>query len=335
MAAPEIRAIGAINSGVGTINPTVPAGTEAGDLLLMVCESGGTTSETEATTALTATGWSSAPSSPQVKGNTRLTVLYKIAVGSDATTTNDTGDHQIARIVGVKKGTFNETNPFNANAGGTQAATKSVSIPGATTTVAECLVLAFASGHLPKATGTAEFSGESNASLSSLTERIDNTREAGDGGAVYCVSGVKTTAGAYSATTTTAATEAERGVISLAITALAAPLVESKAASGVEKTKATLKGTVNSQAESTTYKFQYGTTEALGTETEAKTAGEGTTAVEKEATVEGLSANTKYFFRISATNATGTTNGTILNFTTEAAAAGPPVGTMAMMGVGR
>ena len=218
--APEVRAVGAVASGTGAISPGLPIGMVTGDLLIMVAESGGATAGTEANTALTAAGWSAVPGAEaQKKGNTRLTLLYKIASGGDATTMNDTGDHQVGRIVGIKAGTFDSANPFNVAGVGTQAATKSVSIPGATTTRARCLVLACASGHLPDATTTAEFGAATNASLTGLTELIDNTVTAGDGGALYAVSGVKEAKGAYSATTCTAVTEAERGVISVAINA--------------------------------------------------------------------------------------------------------------------
>lgn len=215
----EVRAVGTVAAGTGAISPGKPAGTLEGDLLIMVAESGGATASTEANAALTASGWTSppAPYADQKKGNTRLTVLYRIATGTDPTTTNDTGDHQIARIIAIKAGTFDLEAPFNVAAVGTQGATKSVSIPGATTTRDNCLVIACASGHLPDATTTAEFGAPTNASLSGLTERIDNTTSEGDGGALYVASGLKAAKGAYSATTCTAVTEAERGVISLAI----------------------------------------------------------------------------------------------------------------------
>jgi len=217
---PKVRAVGAVASGTGAVSPGLPAGTVQGDLLIMEAESGGATEKTEANTALTAAGWSPIPGAEaQKKGNTRLTALYKIASGGDATTTNDTGDHQVARIIGYEAGTFDSENPFNTAAVGTQAATKAVSIPGGTTTRDRCYILALASGNLPDATTTAEFGEATNASLTGLTELIDNTVTAGDGGAIYAVGGIKAAKGAYSATTCTAVTEAERGVISIAINA--------------------------------------------------------------------------------------------------------------------
>lgn len=217
MPAPEVRAVATQTGGASAVSPNIPASAEAGDLLIMVCESGGPTANTEATNALTAEGWTAAPSSPQFKGNTRLTILYRIMTGGDPNTTNDTGDHQIARIIAIKKGTYNESAPFNVSAGGTQSKTKSVSIPGATTTVNDCLILACASGELPDATSSTEFGEPTNASLTGLVERMDNAMTQGDGGAIYAATGVKATAGAYNATTCTAVTEADRGVISLAI----------------------------------------------------------------------------------------------------------------------
>lgn len=213
----KVRAVGAVASGTGAISPGLPAGTKKADLLLMFVESGGATASTEANTEPTATGWTLAAT--QKAGNTRLTVLYRIATGTDPTTTNDTGDHQMGRIIGVEAGTFEPSSPFNVTAKGTQAATKAVSIPGATTTFDNCLVFLCASGNLPDASTTTEFGAPTNAALSSLTERIDNTTTAGDGGALYVATGIKATKGAYGATTLTAVTEGERAVISLAINA--------------------------------------------------------------------------------------------------------------------
>jgi hypothetical protein len=217
--APEVRAVGAVASGEGAISPGLPAGTLKGDLLLMVAESGGAAAAGEANTPLTAAGWSSppAPYASQKKGNTRLTVLYRIATGTDPTLTNDTGDHQIAKVIGIKAGTFDPISPFNGAGVGTQAATKAVSIPGVTTTRDKCLVVACASGNLPDAAGTTEFSGVTNAALTGLTERIDNTTSAGDGGAIFAATGVKEAKGAASTTTVTAVTESERGLVSLAV----------------------------------------------------------------------------------------------------------------------
>ena len=216
MAAPTVRAVGAIASNTTAISPGKPAGTVAGDLLLMFLEINDA--------SITVSGWTQAPSSPQDDGaNTNLLVFYVIETsGGVGTTTSDSGNHQIGRIIGITAGTFNAADPFNTSAGTTVGATTAVSIPGGTTTVDECLIVAATSGSGPDTTTTTEFSGWTNASLASITERIDNSRTAGDGGALGVATGVKTSAGIYSATTATAVTSAARGYISLAIAPVAA-----------------------------------------------------------------------------------------------------------------
>lgn len=208
---PVVRAVGAVAAGTGAISPGLPAGTVAGDLLVMVAESGGAIAEGGATTALTAAGWTEAPLGSQQKGNTRLTILYKIATGGDATTTNDTGDHQLARIIGIKTGTFDPAAPFNASARGTQAATKAISIPGVTTTRDNCLIIWCASGNLPDATTTTEFT------TGAAAERIDNTTAEGDGGAIFAATLSQPVHGFSEALPVTAVTEAERALVTLAI----------------------------------------------------------------------------------------------------------------------
>jgi hypothetical protein len=211
---PTVRAIGAISGGSGAINPGLPAGTVADDLLIMVLE---TSDE-----AITVSGWTEAPSSPQtpLAGATRLTVFYKTAVGGDATTTSDSGNHQIGRVIGITAGTWATSGTFNVSAAGTAVVgTTSVSVPGATTTVDNCLVIAMATGDLPDSTSTNEFNTPANASLTGVTLQIADSHNtgSGNGGAIMAITGVEATAGTYDATTATAVTSAVRGYISLAV----------------------------------------------------------------------------------------------------------------------
>lgn len=219
MALPEIRAVGTVASGTAAITPGLPSGTEPGDLLLGWFESGGATTETEANTAIELAGWTVIHS--EKKGNTRLTVAYKRATGTgDRRTTNDTGDHQIGRLIALKKGTFNEEEPIHKSAISTQAKTKSVKCPSVETTIAECLIFNSASGNLPDPVENkenTEFTSPVNSGLGSLTERIDNATSAGDGGALLVISGTKATAGVVEETTDTATTEAERVCSTIAI----------------------------------------------------------------------------------------------------------------------
>lgn len=65
-------------------------------------------------------------------------------------------------------------------------------------------------------------------------------------------------------------------------------------------------GTVNPNGAETTYKWEYGTTKSLGSETSAVNAGEGTTKLFITTPVQGLEAGRRYWFRLSATNKYGT-----------------------------
>lgn len=103
----------------------------------------------------------------------------------------------------------------------------------------------------------------------------------------------------------------------------AAPAVSTGTASAVGEAGATLNGTVNPSGLATTYYFEYGTTTAYGQKTTEASAGEGTSAVAKSATLNGLAAATVYHFRLVAKNAKGTTLGTDRSFTTT----GPPAAT--------
>ena len=101
-----------------------------------------------------------------------------------------------------------------------------------------------------------------------------------------------------------------------------APAVSTDAASGVTNTAATLNGAVNPEGAATTYQFQYGTSTAYGSVTPASpaSAGSGSSAIGESAALSGLSASTTYDYRLVATNATGTTDGSNQTFTTLAVA---------------
>jgi hypothetical protein len=97
------------------------------------------------------------------------------------------------------------------------------------------------------------------------------------------------------------------------------PSVTTSTASSVTASGATLNGTVNPNAYATTYQFQYGTSTSYGTTTTSTGAGSGISAVAATAVLAGLSPSTIYDFRLVATNANGTTDGSKGTFTTPAA----------------
>lgn len=212
-AVPQVYAVGTQSSSATAATPGIPAGTIIGDLMIMLCETNNN--------AITASGWTEAPNSPQSDATdaTRLTVFYRYATTNDltdATTTSDSGDHQVTQIFGVT-GACSSGNPFNITAGGTDTTSDtSGSVPGATTTIPNTLVVAV-SGTGFNGTSTTEFSGWTNADLSILTEFIDNVNTIGLGGGFGAAFGFKFTAGSYTNTTVTHVNASRKGLWSGAI----------------------------------------------------------------------------------------------------------------------
>jgi hypothetical protein len=87
------------------------------------------------------------------------------------------------------------------------------------------------------------------------------------------------------------------------------PSAETISATKPSESGATLHGVVSPNGAETKYYFEYGTTESYGTKTAEVSAGAGTGYAEVTNVLTGLTANTKYDFRIVATNSHGTTDG--------------------------
>lgn len=97
-----------------------------------------------------------------------------------------------------------------------------------------------------------------------------------------------------------------------------APTVTTNAASAIGVSTATLNGTVNPNGTSTNGAFKYSTDSGLAgaVTTSSQALGSGTTGLALTQALTGLSPHTTYYFQATAANSGGTTNGTILNFTT-------------------
>ena len=94
------------------------------------------------------------------------------------------------------------------------------------------------------------------------------------------------------------------------------PTVVTLAATSITSTGVTFNGSVNPRGVDTAYHFDYGTTTGYGSTTAATDAGSGSTSLKVATAVTGLDSETLYHFRISATNAGGTSNGADFTVTT-------------------
>lgn len=218
MAMPTVNSVGAIASAGTTISPAAGSPHTANDIdILLLGSKGGAMSLT------TPAGYAEITGLDQTTGaeasGARIQVFWRRWNGTDGNpTTNDPGNRIIGRVISVS-GCKTSGDPWNVLGTGTTdaSADTSVSVAGATTTAADCLILAMCSQALPDATSTTEFGTATNASLANLTEQMDNSVVAGAGGAIWMVSGEKAAAGTYDATTCTAVTSSVRVCGSLAL----------------------------------------------------------------------------------------------------------------------
>jgi hypothetical protein len=107
------------------------------------------------------------------------------------------------------------------------------------------------------------------------------------------------------------------GVNSAVYIIATSPAATTKTATGLSTSGATLNGTVIADNATTEYWFAYGTSETVLNSTTTKVPGlTGTTTTPVNAKLAGLKAKTKYYFKVVASNAVGTTSGMVLSFTT-------------------
>jgi streptogramin lyase len=98
------------------------------------------------------------------------------------------------------------------------------------------------------------------------------------------------------------------------------PAVTTGGSSGITTTAATLAGSVDPFASSTSYAFEYGRTTAYGSATASRIVPPGPEARPVSATITGLQSGTRYHWRLVASSAGGTSLGPDRAFTT----GGPP-----------
>lgn len=210
---PKVRSVAAASASTGKVTPALPTGVKEYDILIMVIET-----ENQAVTV--PSGWAHVSGSPVEVASgttTRLTVLWKRASAAEtAPTLEDPGDHIIARVMAVS-GCVKTGNPWDVKATATELASDtSVAIPGASTSVDNCLIVAAV------ATGTdvssaAHIASFSNSNFQTCTEQMDSWTAEGGGGGFGVATGVKLKAGAYGETTATIGTANFKAMMSFAL----------------------------------------------------------------------------------------------------------------------
>ncbi len=92
------------------------------------------------------------------------------------------------------------------------------------------------------------------------------------------------------------------------------PNAVTQPATSIALTSATLNGSVNPYGLASDYHFEYGTTTSYGTNTATVSAGSGSSVVNVNANITGLTSGTTYHFRLVAVNSDGTANGSDQTF---------------------
>lgn len=198
-----------IANGTGGITLTLPAGWQANDIFLIICE----TNTGEAVT--TPSGFTELTSSPQIASTTRLTVFWKRATASESNVTiTDPGDHIMATLVAFS-GAITTGLPFDVIAGDNTGATTStaVAFPTVTPTIKDTTCVHISATGVD--TTAAQLSSFSAPELSFPIGNANNTSSGGGGGFVI-VHGYAT-AGVPINTTAILATTSQQARISLTI----------------------------------------------------------------------------------------------------------------------
>lgn len=194
LTAPTYIGKSAFASGTAALTVGTVSGYQQGDFLLLVCEGASNFSKPS--------GWTlidSAYGSSSVQG----WFFYKFASASEGNTiVSDSGDHNTAQIF-----CFRGVDRYNPIAHGVFGATisTSLSFPAIRTPVENCMIV-LAAATDRDLTSSSTFSSWTNANLSNLTERGDDTTSSGAGGGFGVATGVLATAGSTGTSSCTQAT---------------------------------------------------------------------------------------------------------------------------------
>lgn len=222
MATPDFVSAGAVGASVGTFVPGAPNFTQDGDVLLLFIA----TASQNVTVSGGNQTWTEVTNSPQSVGSVgssgaQLTVFWarRGATSPTMPTVGDSGNHQMGIVLAFRSCTSSGV-PYNVTAGDTESGDidTSGSIPGATTTAANTLIVAAIATALPdSSTSDTNLSGWTNANLGSLTERADETTSSGNGSGLGVATGTYAGPGDYGTTSVTTSTNTAKAMMSIAL----------------------------------------------------------------------------------------------------------------------
>ena len=217
MAIPTFQAAGTGQAGVGAITLSWPTH-QADDIGLLMVE---TDDEAAVLSGAGASDWTELDASPQSSaGRTRLTVFRARATGSSQSdvTVDDPGNHAVGQIL-TYRGCITTGSPVDVDAGDFETGNETVFVvPGATTTVADCLVVMIVANEANSDADQFTADDWTNADLSDVVAagRQHFQSTVGNGGGVYPSDGGKASAGAYGTSTGTFIAGVDQGRISVA-----------------------------------------------------------------------------------------------------------------------
>jgi hypothetical protein len=205
------RAKGAYGTGTTSCVAAVPTGgsaPQANDILLIVVESSDST--TAAGTPNTPANWTKIFEETQgngVTGVTTLTIFGKRAGAGEANVTIDGVLNHCSATMLVYSGCVKTGTAWVAGTGN-GADTGNGTLTGVTTPEDNCMVVGVCAT-TRDANATTTFSGWTNANLTSINEREDNTTSSGAGGGFGTFDGFKASAGATGNSTVTLAVSSQ------------------------------------------------------------------------------------------------------------------------------
>jgi len=214
-ALPTFFSCGAASGSTGAITPALPSSIVTNDILLLFLETAGT-----AITIPTPNGgtWAEVLNSPQDTGATitRLTVFWSRYNGTQtAPVTSDSGDHQVG-VICAYRGIITTGDPWDVTTGGVDATSDtSGSIPGATTSGDDRLIVIVGSGDDDADTPITTVTNADLANISAA--RVNAETAQGNDGGVTVFDGEKASAGAYGATSLTYTAATTKGMMTIAL----------------------------------------------------------------------------------------------------------------------